>query len=70
MWNPDAPPPPPVTPILKSKTFWTNVLGAAAQVVNAGALHAVNPIVGIVAQAALNVAIRLVTETPASITGR
>ena len=55
--------------ILASKTFWANVLGAGAQLVNSGVLQVVDPAVLVVIQAVLNVAVRAVTAAPVSLFG-
>ena len=49
--------------LFKSKTFWANVLGGAAQLLNL-AVPVIPPPYGIVAQAVLNVLVRLVTSGP------
>jgi len=59
----------PTKSIFQSKTFWVNVLGAAAQLVNSGLLQAVDPAVLVIVQAVLNLAVRFVTDTPVSIIG-
>lgn len=56
--------------IWESKTFWLNVLGAGVQLLNSGVLDAVDPAYLMLAQAGLNVALRLVTDSPATLTGR
>ena len=57
-------------PILKTKTFWVNVFGAAAAVLNGPLGGVVPPEALAAAVAALNIAVRFVTDTPASLTGR
>ena len=56
--------------IFQSKTFWVNVLGAGAAVLN-GPLGADVPPEALAAiVAALNIAVRFVTSEPVSLTGR
>jgi len=67
--DPDPVSVPETRPLLKTKTFWVNVLGAAVQLTNSGYLNAIDPMYLTALQAALNIAVRLSTRTPSSITG-
>ena len=55
--------------IFASKTFWANVLGAVAQLVNSGMLQAVDPAILVVIQMMLNIGLRCVTKAPVSFDG-
>jgi hypothetical protein len=57
-------------PIWRSKTFWVNVLGAGAGLLNGPLGADVPPETLAVIVAALNIAVRFVTSDGVSLTGR
>ena len=50
--------------LLKSKTFWLNVVGGAIQIVNAVSGHWIAPEHAAGIQAVLNVVMRMITTKP------